>query len=101
MIKQNLTNMTAVVFMVCLMAMQSIAQDVGDPKIAVQFECPAPSAKAVYLAGQFNNWLNRDSNSQFKEKENAAWLMKKDEFGNWKLTVKLPPGNYSYMFVVD
>jgi 1,4-alpha-glucan branching enzyme len=74
------------------------AQDVGDPKLSVTFEYSAPSAKAVYLAGQFNNWLDNESG---KIKELPEWLMKKDDNGNWKITIKLQPGNYQYKFVVD
>jgi 1,4-alpha-glucan branching enzyme len=74
------------------------AQDVGDKKVSVTFQYSAPSAKAVYLAGQFNGWLENDNG---KIKEKPEWLLKKDDNGNWKITIQLAPGNYPYKFVVD
>jgi 1,4-alpha-glucan branching enzyme len=82
----------------CWLAAPARAQDIGDPELSVLFEYSAPSAKAVYLAGQFNNWLDNESG---KIKEKPEWLMKKDDNGNWKITIKLKPGNHQYKFVVD
>ena len=48
----------------------------------------APSAKQVYVAGSFNNW-------------HAAALPLKADDGEWSGEVKLAPGRYEYLFVVD
>ena len=48
----------------------------------------APSAKSVALAGSFNNW-----------QPTAA--LKPTRAGDWKGELKLPPGRYEYLFVVD
>jgi len=55
----------------------------------VPFEFPAPEAREVYLAGDFNNW------------DTSANPMKKDKKGTWKATVALKPGRYEYRFLVD
>jgi len=51
-----------------------------------------PGNKTIYLAASFNEW--NPSNPQF--------LMKDDDGdGTWTITVKLPPGEYQYKYVVD
>ena len=55
----------------------------------VQFECPSPEAKEVYLVGDFNHW------------DTQANKMKKDKSGIWKLTLSLKPGRYEYRLFVD
>jgi len=55
----------------------------------VLFEFLAPEARAVHLAGDFNQW---DAN---------AHPMKKDKNGKWATTLSLKPGRYEYRFVVD
>ena len=55
----------------------------------VPFEFPAPEARGVYLAGDFNNW------------DSGANPMKKDKKGIWKATLSLKPGSYQYRFLVD
>ena len=55
----------------------------------VQFECPSPEAKEVYLVGDFNHW------------DTHANKMKKDKSGSWKATLSLKPGRYEYRLVVD
>jgi 1,4-alpha-glucan branching enzyme len=55
-----------------------------------KFELPAPHAKSVYLAGQFNDWST------------SANPLKLDaKTGLWKASVKLAPGRYLYKFIVD
>ncbi len=49
----------------------------------------APQAKAVAVAGDFNQWSIEKG------------LMKKESGGVWTLEVPLEPGTYHYMFVVD
>ena len=62
-----------------------------EPKQArtTRFECRAPAAQAVFLAGSFNDW------------KADATPMTKDGEGNWSVTLDLPPGRYQYKFVVD
>jgi hypothetical protein len=47
------------------------------------------SAKAVYVAGTFNNWSP------------VANPMRFDGNGNWKLELELKPNYYQYKFIVD
>jgi len=55
----------------------------------VRFQFPAPEVKEVYLTGDFNNW-NTNSHP-----------MKKDQNGNWEISISLQPGRYEYRFFVD
>jgi 1,4-alpha-glucan branching enzyme len=55
----------------------------------VLFFISAPGAESVSLAGNFNDW---NPNSL---------PMKRDEKGNWKVTVDLASGRYEYRFLVD
>jgi 1,4-alpha-glucan branching enzyme len=48
-----------------------------------------PSAKAVFVAGEFNNWST------------SANALQKDATGTWTVSVPLKPGRYQYKFVVD
>ena len=54
----------------------------------VQFRVNIPEASSVALAGDFNDWDADD-----------CQLIK--EGGVWKTSVKLNPGRYHYMFIVD
>ena len=55
-----------------------------------EFSCHAPTAKAVFVAGAFNNW-----------KPDAAPLRPHLPSGEWTGTLPLPPGRHEYKFVVD
>jgi 1,4-alpha-glucan branching enzyme len=55
----------------------------------VQFEFPAPEAREVFVAGEFNNW------------DIKAAPLKKDKNGIWKITLPLSPGRYEYRFLSD
>ena len=55
----------------------------------VTFTYADPTAKAVFLAGQFNNWSP------------TATPLHKDDSGLWTASVPLKPGRYQYKFVVD
>lgn len=48
-----------------------------------------PDARAVYVAGSFNNW------------ETNTLAMERDDTGNWSVELSLPPGEYRYRLVVD
>ena len=53
------------------------------------FSIAAPSAREVFLAGEFNNWSVSDESRL--EKVNDSWVK----------VVPLKPGNYRYRFVID
>ena len=55
----------------------------------VCFELDCGHAKAVCLAGSFNDW-NSD-----------AMPLQSQENGYWRTALALPPGTYEYQFVVD
>ena len=48
-----------------------------------------PMAKAIFVAGQFNNWSP------------TANPLKKDDTGIWTASISVKPGKYQYKFVVD
>ena len=47
--------------------------------------------KKIYLAGNFNDW----------KPDNPQYLMSNDGSGTFTITVKLPPGEYQYKYVVE
>ncbi len=56
---------------------------------ATEFHLEAPFAESVKLAADFTEW------------EKFPLDMMKSENGVWYTTVPLPPGHYSYRFIVD
>lgn len=56
----------------------------------VEISCHAPNAKAVFVAGTFNDW-----------KPDTAPLHPDLPNGKWTITLPLPPGHHEYKFVVD
>ncbi|HZS39689.1 MAG TPA: isoamylase early set domain-containing protein [Polyangia bacterium] len=61
-----------------------------DPQpVLIRFALPARGARAVSLAGDFNGW-RPDSTP-----------LERGADGTWTATVRLPPGTWSYSFVVD
>lgn len=58
-------------------------------KSTTLFSCHASDARAVFLAGTFNDW------------DPQATPMVKGTGGNWSVAVELKPGHYEYKFVVD
>lgn len=46
----------------------------------VEFSCHAPKAKAVFVAGTFNEW------------QADATPLVRDNAGNWQVAMELPPG---------
>ncbi len=64
----------------------------GVPQISpggVRFTYKNPAAKAVFVAGEFNNW-SQASDPMLKQKD-----------GSWLLIKKLPAGKHQYKFIVD
>ena len=56
---------------------------------SVEFSLYAPEAREVFLVGDFNNW------------DGTAYRMRKFKDGICKKSVKLKPGRYEYLFLVD
>lgn len=55
----------------------------------VEFSCIAKKAKAVFLAGTFNDW-------------NPETIpLKPSTKGKWSTVVDLEPGHYEFKFIVD
>ena len=59
------------------------------PLCSAAFEFYAPSAREVFLVGEFNNWNAK------------ATPMQRGADGIWRVEVMLPPGFYRYKSVVD
>jgi|SRR5579883_747824 1,4-alpha-glucan branching enzyme len=57
--------------------------------IEVEFAYESPTAKEVYLAGDFNNWSFN------------SLPMRKDEKGVWLLRLPLTVGRHEYRYIVD
>ena len=56
---------------------------------SVTISCKAPEAKAVFVAGTFNDW------------NPTAAPLKGSKTGKWSAKINLQPGRYEYKFVVD
>ena len=56
----------------------------------VTFTVHAEKGKAVYVAGEFNNWDPTAKKMAYKAKD-----------GIYAATIKLAPGDYQYKFVID
>lgn len=68
------------------------AMPVAPRTVPVRFVLPARGAHAVTVAGDFNQW---------QAQSDAASLRDDDGDGVFVGTLRLPPGTYAYMFVVD
>lgn len=55
----------------------------------IQFELVRPEARAVFLAGTFNDW------------HSTVCPMIAADNGKWMKELALPPGRYEYLFVAD
>ena len=53
------------------------------------FACDAANAKAVFLAGTFNDW------------DPVGTPMREISDGKWSAELELAPGRYEYKFIVD
>jgi len=56
---------------------------------SVALKLRAPAAKEVFVAGSFNNW------------QVGATPLRPVKSGEWQGELKLTPGRYEYLFVVD
>jgi len=61
---------------------------IEEPKVEVQFKVAVQNAKAVSVAGTFNEW---DPKKTPLKKAGDAW----------NTTIALPRGHYEYRFIVD
>ena len=61
----------------------------GFKQSSIPFTFPAPAARQVSLAGDFNNW------------DPKAMPMHKGPDGIWHLSVALKPGRHEYRFIAD
>jgi 1,4-alpha-glucan branching enzyme len=59
------------------------------PSRAIRFSVSRPSARHVYLAGDFNGW------------NQSILPLTSDGHGQWFADVPLPPGRHEYLFFVD
>lgn len=66
----------------------------------VVFRFYAPAAMRVQVAGDWpeNNWARGDGSVG---EINVGLMEDEDGDGVWELRVKLPPGRYRYLFLVD
>ena len=62
-------------------------------KAGVLFQCYAPDARVIYLAGDFNGWAN-NKNSAITDPQFA--MQGPDANGVWRKVVKLAPGTYHF-----
>ena len=58
--------------------------------VSVTFSVRAEKGKAVYLAGDFNDWKPTGKKMSYKARKGA-----------YEATVKLPRGEHQYKFVID
>lgn len=56
--------------------------------VSVRFQLASPQARQVSLAGDFTQWRPRIP-------------LKRNADGTWTAELRLPPGDYEYIFVVD
>lgn len=68
---------------------KKVKEGKGKGHKAVEFSCPTPEAKQVFLVGEFNNW------------DTQSLPLKRDKGGVWKIKIDLPPGRYEYKFFAD
>jgi 1,4-alpha-glucan branching enzyme len=66
----------------------------------IRFSFFAPSAGRVQLAGDWpeNNWARGDGSSG---ESNIGLMQDDDGDGIWEITVRLAPGRYRYLYLVD
>ncbi len=78
-------------------ALGQVVRVLKNPLAAMQSATPAPvalklrapAAKEVFVAGSFNGW------------QVGATPLRPDKGGEWQGELKLTPGRYEYLFVVD
>lgn len=71
-------------------AIMLVSEEIQELRKPVNFSIKAPSARDIYVVGDFNNWKIDD----------AVKLSRFDD-GRWEKKMDLAPGRYKYKFVVD
>ena len=94
----------AVSFSFCLASQTVLAQTLPSQPVelaphktddGILFQCLAPKARVVYLAGDFNGWAQNEGGRITK----AEFAMSSpDTNGVWRKTVRLDPGMYRFKF---
>jgi hypothetical protein len=74
--------------LVALRSRPQPATVVGEHRTPIRFLYVAPEAERVAVVGDFNGW-------------NASTMRRLDDKGTWMIELPLPPGRFSYAFVVD
>lgn len=78
-----------------------ISESIRSPEIdgrTVTFRVRIRSANTVQVAGNWNNWGRGDG----RQGEVLVGLMKKNDSGDfWERTIRLSPGRYKYIFLVN
>ena len=67
----------------------------------VIFRFNSKKAKSVWVAGSFNKWGGTASKKKHLMKKKCFVMQGPDEAGRWGVKVLLPPGKYSYKFIID
>jgi Glycogen recognition site of AMP-activated protein kinase len=67
----------------------ALHQTAQEPAVTVRLNLYAPQARKVAVSGDFNKW------------QVDADVMSRQDGGVWTIDIKLKPGVYTYMFVVD
>ena len=77
----------------CPAARQQVSTSVRSPEVTadgVFFRLVEPDASTVHLIGTFNSWRRSESFS-----------MTKNWHGAWEILIRLGPGTYEYVFLID
>jgi 1,4-alpha-glucan branching enzyme len=64
----------------------------------VEFRFFAPEARAVYIAGSFNDWADNEDGVITSD---SARMTGPDTFGIWTRTMSLPAGRHTLKFCID
>jgi hypothetical protein len=77
----------------------------GGSEIMVKFNFDDPTAREVWLIGDFNNWAIGKSNPFYPDmplSQGAKVAMQKDpSTGFWTATIPLNAGRYLYQYAID
>ncbi len=88
----------AVIFFLSSCGLRWVQDRVPPPAVKedgkVLFQIVAPSAKSVFVAGEFNGW-------EYLPSERRAIPLKKGEAGIWRTEEDIPSGRYQYKYVLD
>src|SRR5574340_542426 len=87
--QMSLTNRLGILIFALFVTALPGSSSAGDA-VSVTFSLSAPRAASVTIAGSFNQWDPvRDA------------LLGPDRSGNWTITLRLAPGRYEYLFLIN